>query len=115
MSTLPNAILSARPPSSSVSTLALPPVRALGGAAVIAAANARAPTQPLPNAIASVQKRAPPSPIAPPSRGRPDKAERAKQERRDMNERIAAFAETKPSRRDVREFFNNRIAELKDD
>jgi hypothetical protein len=47
-------------------------------------------------------------------RGRPDKAERAKEERRAASARIAAFAETKPSRRTVREFFASRIAELKD-
>jgi len=47
-------------------------------------------------------------------RGRPDKAERAKEERRAASARITAFAETKPSRRTVREFFASRIAELKD-
>jgi len=47
--------------------------------------------------------------------GRPDKAERAKEKRRAASERIAAFAETKPSKRDVREFFATRIAELRED
>jgi hypothetical protein len=112
MATLPNAILSARPPTASVSILPPAPVRALGGSGIVTplarpAAPARGGARALPANIA------PPTDV--PRRGRPDKAERAKEERRIGKERILAFAETKPSRRAVREFFMSRIAELKDD
>ena len=106
MATLPNAILSARPPTASVSILPPAPVRALGGSGIVTPL-ARGGARALPTNIA------PPTDV--PRRGRPDKAERAKEERRIGKERILAFAETKPSRRAVREFFMSRIAELKDD
>jgi plasmid stabilization system protein ParE len=112
MATLLNAILAARPPTASSSILPPAPVRPLGGAGIVTplargAAPARGGARALPANIA------PPADV--PRRGRPDKAERAKEERRIGKERILAFAETKPSRRAVREFFMNRISELKDE
>ena len=55
--------------------------------------------------------------VAAPKRGpgRPSKEERAREARRAMNSRIAAFADTKPSKKAVREFFAARIAELNDE
>lgn len=105
MNTLPNAILAARPPIATAPVMPPAPVRPIGGAGT--AALARGGGRALPSAIAP--------PADAPKRGRPDKAEREREKRRAASERIAAFAETKPSRRAVREFFGMRIAELMDD
>lgn len=81
------------------------PVRALGGAGVASSRVTSAAPKVMPSAIAEMA----------PKRGRPDKAEREREKRRAMTDRILAFAETKPSKRDVREFFRSRIEELKDE
>ncbi len=108
MNTLPNAILAARPPIATAPVMPPAPVRALGGAGIAPPAmRGGGGARPLPSAIAP--------PADAPKRGRPDKAERARERRREASERIAAFAETKPSKRAVREFFESRIAELKDE
>ena len=108
MNSLPNAILAARPPIATAPVMPPAPVRPIGGAGT--AAPARGGGRALPSAIMAI---APPADA--PKRGRPDKAEREREKRRAASERIAAFAETKPSRRAVREFFGMRIAELMDD
>lgn len=109
---LPNAILSARPPIPSSPIMPPAPVRPVGGAGYAPPVTMRgggaAKSTVLPSVVAaSAESRRPV--------GRPDKAERAKEKRREASERIAAFAETKPSKRDVREFFATRIAELRED
>ena len=50
-----------------------------------------------------------------PKRGRPCKEDRAREARRVASERIRAFADTKPSKRAVREFFAQRISELNEE
>lgn len=62
------------------------------------------------------------APVLPPAedpakrgRGRPSKEEKMREARRTMNSRIAAFADTKPSKKAVREFFEARLGELNDD
>ena len=106
---LPNAILSARPPTASAPVMPPAPVRPIGGAGT-ASAPARGGGRAMPSAIAAI---APPADSA--KRGRPDKAEREREKRRAASERIAAFADTKPSKRAVREYFAMRIEELRDD
>ena len=108
MNTLPNAIMAARPPTASHPIMAPAPVRPIGGAGT--AIPARGGGRALPSAIMAIAP-----PVDASKRGRPDKAEREREKRRTASERIAAFAETKPSRRAVREFFEMRIMELKDD
>ena len=48
-------------------------------------------------------------------RGRLTKEERAREMKKVMSARIAAFAETKPTRRAVREYFESRISELNEE
>jgi hypothetical protein len=45
-------------------------------------------------------------------KGRPDKAAREKETRREAKERIIEFADTSPSKSEVRKFFQERIDEL---
>jgi len=77
---------------------------ALAAARPIAPAAAAAPV--LTPATAEPAKRGP---------GRPSKEEKIREARRAMNSRIAAFADSKPSKKAVREFFTARIGELNDE
>ena len=113
MATLSNAILAARP-------LGLP--AAVGGAGIPRPGVARHVV--MPSAIGAARPiggaaAAAPAPTAaePAKRGpgRPSKEEKMREARRTMNSRIAAFADTKPSKKAVREFFEARLGELNDD
>jgi hypothetical protein len=82
-----------------------PPVPLKGGGKVASKPAAPTPAMTLPSVIEI--KREP---------GKRMTKEDLKKERRKIaSERIAAFAETKPKKRDVREFFAARIAELAED
>lgn len=121
MATLPNALLAARP-------IGGPrvPVTPLGGAGVVVASARSGPKIPevLPSAIRAARpvpaSSVPitvtvPMPPAERPRGRITKEERARELRRSVSERIAAFADSKPSKKAVREFFAARIAELNEE
>ena len=115
-----NAILAARPLGSG--RPAAPPP-ALGGAGIPRPGAVR--TAILPSALAAARPIAPAAgaaPVLPPAedpakrgRGRPSKEEKMREARRAMNSRIAAFADSKPSKKAVREFFMARIGELNDE
>ncbi len=120
MATLPNALLVARPIGGPRGL----PVTPLGGAGTAVASARSGPKIPtlLPSAIAAARPVAPtatvlsvPMPAAERPKGRMTKEERAREMRRSVNERIAAFADSKPSKKAVREFFAARIAELSED
>lgn len=109
MAALMNAVLAARPigssappiiaapkkPTSSGTTIlppaVIPPIGARGGGSAAAAPAAEAPR-----------------------RGRPTKEERVREARKAMSAAILEFAESKPSKRAVREFFRMRISQLND-
>lgn len=55
-----------------------------------------------------------PSAVAPARKGRMSAKEMSKIERAKMVERVKAFAETKPSQKDVMEYIKSRIVELAD-
>lgn len=112
---LSNAILAARP-------LGAPP--AIGGAGIPRPGSK--PIVVMPSAIlaarapVAVPKAAAPAPVAvaaskPSVTGRSTKEERLREIKRDINSRIAAFADTKPSKKKVRDFFAARISELNDE
>ena len=112
MATLSNAILAARP---------LGAAPAVGGAGIPRPGVARHVV--MPSAIGAARPiggaAAAPAPTAaePAKRGpgRPSKEEKMREASRTMNSRIADFADTKPSKKAVREFFAARIAELNDE
>ena len=120
MATLPNALLAARP----IGGPRGPPVTPLGGAGIVVASARSGPKVPtvLPSAIPAARPVAPaptilsvPMPATERPKGRMTKEERAREMRRSISERIAAFADSKPSKKAVREFFAARIAELSED
>lgn len=113
MATLPpNAIHAARPigyiaPRSAPSTLPAavmsiaPPITS---AALRGGGSAAASARPAPIPATDAARR-----------GRPTKDDRMREARRAASDKIRAFADTKPSKRAVREFFVQRISELNDE
>ena len=122
MSRLPPAILAARPIGAPRS-LPMPPVRALGPAAM--AVGSRPKMEILPPAILAarpigaapvrdvieiVEAEAPKK-----KKGRPSKKEQAREARAAASENIAALLDSEPSKADIRKYFESRIKELEKD